>query len=88
MKNGHIGKGNGWENIPIPWSICCFLFPRDPVVFSDDEQRVSNHLRNARYLASITFSEGDWIPRVWLALNAQNEQSFEDYNITGKQSPR
>ena len=40
------------------------LNPRDPITLSDDEQGVYNHLRNARYLASITIlSFGDWIPR-------------------------
>ena len=40
--------------------------PRDPITLSDDEQGVSNHLRKARYLGSIT-SLRRWarIPRVW-----------------------
>ncbi len=38
---------------------------RDPITLSEDEQGVSNHLRNAKYLGSMKpFSEGDWIPRV------------------------
>ncbi len=36
------------------------IVPRDPITLSDDEQGVSNHLRNARYLSSMKpFSEGE-----------------------------
>ena len=45
---GAFQPQRGHRNLPF------LNIPRDPITLSDDEQGVSNHLRNARYLGSVT----------------------------------